>query len=88
MSKVEQISYDGDSYVGKIDSKVVVFYYGAKKIVKSESSFKNYTVGMNTGCPKGIFDSSYTGGENEEITCTVTYEDGTTESITLYFTLE
>lgn len=88
MSKAVQISNDGDSYVGKLDSKIYIYYFGDKKIEKIEDDSKQYSVGTPDGETRGMFSTSYNGGENEKITCTVTYEDGTQESITMYFTLD
>ncbi|MBR1930692.1 MAG: hypothetical protein IJ833_04330, partial [Lachnospiraceae bacterium] len=89
--KAEQISYDGDSYVGKLKPRVAVFIFGSKEIKDVECNKPDLYVvtvpkGANYG--RGGFYGLYTGGENEEITHTVTYVDDTKESITLYFTLD
>ena len=88
MSKAVCILHDGDSYVGKVASKITIFFFGPKKIEKIESSdSKNFSASMTkTGdeAKSSVFD----GGDNVDVTYVVTYDDGTEESITICFTVD
>ena len=83
---------NGDSIKWKAENAFKLMLYAPKKVVYYEkiSEFKDYPVELDDAERKGFFADTFfeKAYDNEEMTVRFTYEDGTTEDITVYITAE
>lgn len=96
INKIAAVLHDGDALVARIDSQFLIEFFGPKKIVDIQSSDSHvFYVGIDSEeegargySVSGVLWPKYDKKGDVDVTCDVKYEDESTDSITIHFTLE